>query len=164
MADEIVEKVGDMKVTEEAEKAIYTSESRGSDESGEGTYKVPYKTILQAMRRFGKEPFPVIYQDSKPDSEAAKAGQKYEVVAKSQLKKMTKLWAQEVRKAAERAKKEAEAAEAQAKRAEEAKKITIEEDKSLPEAKRIRIDKGSDFRYLFSKGNCTESYTNWSQI
>ena len=27
--------------------AIYTSESRGSDEAGEGTYKVPYKTILQ---------------------------------------------------------------------------------------------------------------------
>lgn len=26
------------------------------------------------MRRFGKEPFPVIYQDPKPDSEAAKSG------------------------------------------------------------------------------------------
>ena len=50
-----------------------------------------------------------------------KAGQKYEVVAKSQLKKMTKLWQQEERKKAEKAKKEAEAAEAQAKRAEEAK-------------------------------------------
>ena len=134
------------KMTEVNVEAIYTSEARGSDECGEGTYKVPYKTILQAMRRFGKEPFPVIYQDSKPDSEAAKAGQKYEVVAKSQLKKMTKLWAQEVRKAAERAKKEAEAAEATAKRAEEAKKITISEDKSLPEAKRVRISQGGEFR------------------
>ena len=38
---------------------------------------------------------------------------------------MTKLWQQEVRKAAEKAKRDAEAAEAQAKRAEEAKKITI---------------------------------------
>ena len=55
---------------------IYTSESRGSDESGEGTYKVPYKTILQAMRRHGKEPFPAIYQDPKPDSDAAKSGNK----------------------------------------------------------------------------------------
>jgi len=27
--------------------AIYTSETRGDDEFGEGTYKVPYKTILQ---------------------------------------------------------------------------------------------------------------------
>ena len=55
---------------------IYTSELRGSDESGEGTYKVPYKTILQAMRRHGKEPFPIIYQDPKPDSDAAKSGNK----------------------------------------------------------------------------------------
>ncbi len=54
--------------------AIYTSESRGSDEAGEGTYEVPYKTIMQAMRRCGKEPFPTLYQDPKPDSEAAKAG------------------------------------------------------------------------------------------
>ncbi len=54
--------------------AIYTSESRGSDEEGEGTYKVPYKTIMQAMRRCGKEPFPTLYQDPKPDTEAAKAG------------------------------------------------------------------------------------------
>jgi len=126
--------------------AIYTSESRGSDEAGEGTYKVPYKTILQAMRRFGKEPFPVIYQDPKPDSDAAKSGQLYEVVAKSQLKKMTKLWQQEVKKAAAKAKKEAEDAEAQAKRAEEARKVVIEEDKSLPEAKRIRISEGEGHR------------------
>ena len=57
------------------------------------------------MRRFGKEPFPVIYQDPKPDSDAAKSGQLYEVVAKSQLKKMTKLWQQEVKKAAAKGKK-----------------------------------------------------------
>ena len=134
------------KMAETSLEAVYTSEARGSDEAGEGTYKVPYKTILQAMRRAGKEPFPTIYQDSKPDSDAAKAGQKYEVVAKSQLKKMTKLWQQEVRKAEQRAKKEAEDAEAQAKRAEEAKKITIEQDKSLPEAKRIRINQGVNCR------------------
>ena len=57
-------------------EGIYTSELRGSDESGEGTYKVPYKTIMQAMRRHGKEPFPIIYQDSKPDSDAAKSGKR----------------------------------------------------------------------------------------
>ncbi len=118
---------------------IYTSEARGSDECGEGSFKVPYKTILQAMRRHGKEPFPVLYQDAKPDSEAAKEGKLYDVVAKSQIKKMTKLWQQEVRKAQERVKKEEEAAKAQAERAEEAKKVKIEEDKSLPAAKRSRI-------------------------
>lgn len=60
-------------------------------------------------------------------------GKVYDVVAKSQIKKMTKLWQQDVRKAQEKAKKEAEAAEAQAKRAEEAKKVTISLDTSLPE-------------------------------
>ena len=60
-------------------------------------------------------------------------------MAKSQIKKMTKLWQQDVRKAAERVKKEAEAAEAQAKRAEEAKKIKISEDASLPKALKSKI-------------------------
>ena len=36
----------------EATEAIYTSELRGSDESGEGTPKVPYKTILQVFWDF----------------------------------------------------------------------------------------------------------------
>ena len=35
--------------TAEVTEAIYTSELRGSDESGEGTPKVPYKTILQVF-------------------------------------------------------------------------------------------------------------------
>ena len=112
---------GDIEKKMEAAKLeddpIYTSESRGSDESGEGSKKVPYKTILQAMRRHGKEPFPVIYQDAKPDSEAAKEGKLFDVVAKSQIKKMTKLWQQEVRKAADKAKRYKEAVEAQEKRA-----------------------------------------------
>ena len=76
---ELVEKVESaMTITKEdspdADLGIYTSEIRGSDESGEGTYKVPYKSILQAMRRHGKEPFPTIYQDPKPESDAAKSG------------------------------------------------------------------------------------------
>ena len=130
---EVTDKVASMTIegdqgekTPQKSDGLYTSESRGSDESGDGTPKVPYKTILMAMRRgYIEEPYPTIYQDPKPDSEAAKSGKLYEEVAKSQLKKMTKLWQQEVRKAAEKAKRDAEAAEAQAKRAEEAKKITI---------------------------------------
>merc|ERR1719414_1301997 len=128
----------DMAVSE----PIYTSESRGSDEFGEGTKKVPYKTILQAMRRYGKEPFPTMYQDAKEGSEAHKEGKLYDVVAKSQIKKMTKLWKDEVKKADKKAKAEEEALEAQRKRAEEAKKITITEDATLPaaeEAKKITI-------------------------
>lgn len=54
---------------------------------------------------------------------------------------MTKLWAQEVRKAKEKAKKDAEAAEAQRKRAEEAKKVVIKEDANLPTATRAKLSK-----------------------
>ena len=39
----------DAPIGPEATEAIYTSELRGSDESGEGTPKVPYKTILQVF-------------------------------------------------------------------------------------------------------------------
>ena len=39
----------DAPIGPEATEAIYTSELRGSDESGEGTPKVPYKTILQVL-------------------------------------------------------------------------------------------------------------------
>ena len=60
-------------------------------------------------------------------------------MAKSQLKKITKLWQQEVRKAEEKAKRDAEAVEATKKKAEEAKKITIAEDASLPAAERMKI-------------------------
>ena len=43
------------------------------------------------MKQAGKEPFPTIYVDVKPDSDAAKAGARYEVIAKAQLKKMMDL-------------------------------------------------------------------------
>lgn len=44
---------------------IYTSEKVGSDEAGNGSERKPFKTILQAMRHAAKEPFPMIYVDSK---------------------------------------------------------------------------------------------------
>lgn len=74
------------------------------------------------------------------------SGQRYEPVAKSQLKKVTKLWQQEVRKAEEKAKRDAEAEEATKKRAEEAKKIVIQEDTSLPPAIKIKIMAGATHR------------------
>lgn len=46
---------------------IYTSERHGSDEHGDGTEQKPFKSILQAMRHAGKEPFPVIYTDAKEE-------------------------------------------------------------------------------------------------
>lgn len=85
------------------------------------------------MRHAGKEPFPTIYMDGKDE------GKRFEPAAKSQLKKWHKIWQKEVSKAVDRAKKDAEDAERREKNLEEAKKITIEEDSSLPKPKQIQI-------------------------
>ena len=44
--------------------------------------KINRLTGVQAMKNAGKEPFPAIYVDPKPESEAAKSGAKYEIIAK----------------------------------------------------------------------------------
>ena len=45
------------------------------------------------MKHAGAEPFPTIYVDGKED------GKKWEVAAKAQMKKMTKMWQADTRKA-----------------------------------------------------------------
>ena len=92
------------------------------------------------MRHAGKEPFPTIYQDSKEE------GTKYEPAAKSQLKKVHKLWAREQQKNEDKERKLHEDEEKRLKNLEEAKAITIEEDISLPVAKRIKIRQATDHR------------------
>jgi len=149
--EEVTSKMEAVQVAGEAttvtdQEGVYTSEERGNDESGEGTYKVPFKSVMKAMKHAGKEPFPQIFVDPKPESEAAKSGKKYEPIAKAQLKKMTKLWQQEVRKEEAKAKQAKEAEEARLKKAEEAKKIVINLDTSLPEPTKIKIDKCKDHR------------------
>ncbi|CAB3246471.1 unnamed protein product [Arctia plantaginis] len=119
---------------------IYTSEKRGCDETGDGTENKPFKTIMQAMRKAGKEPFPTIYVDSKEE------GKVYDVCAKSQLKKITKLWVRENYKTADKAKAEDETNEKRHQNLEEAKKIVIEQDPSLPKAKIVKISATADNR------------------
>jgi asparaginyl-tRNA synthetase len=51
---------------------LYTSDKNGSDESGDGSEAKPFRTILQAMRHAGKEPFPVIYVDAKEGGQVNK--------------------------------------------------------------------------------------------
>lgn len=119
---------------------IYTSEKKGNDETGDGTEDKPFKTILQAMRKAGKEPFPTIYVDSKDDSKV------YDVAAKSQLKKIHKIWVREGYKAADKAKAEEDSIEKRQQNLEEAKKIVIKEDSSLPKAKIIKICESADNR------------------
>ncbi|KAJ8931395.1 hypothetical protein NQ314_015692 [Rhamnusium bicolor] len=107
----------------ENREPIYTSDSRGNDDTGNGSEIKPFKTILQAMRQAGAEPFPVIYVDSKEE------GVKYENY-----------------KLADKSKKEEEDAEKRAKNLEDARKVFISEDKSLPDAKRIKIFEGDKHR------------------
>ncbi|XP_030561676.1 asparagine--tRNA ligase, cytoplasmic isoform X1 [Drosophila novamexicana] len=122
--------------------ALFTSEKRGSDDSGDGSEAKPYKTILQAMRHAGKEPFPTIYVDSKDPN----ASEVYEPAAKSQLKKIQKLFVREGHKNADKEQREAEDAVKRQQNLEDARKVKISEDPSLPVAKRIRIVEGTEQR------------------
>lgn len=137
---------------------IYTSEKNGNDEQGDGTEKKPFKTILQAMRAAGKEPFPTIYVDSKEENKA------YDVAAKSQLKKIQKFWVRENHKSADKSKKEEEDAAKRAKNFEEAKKIVISEDKSLPAAKLIKISDGELYEFLFFRLPISHSFGRHGQL
>lgn len=120
---------------------IFTSEKNGNDESGDGTESKPFKTIMQAMKHHGKEPFPAIYVDAKDEKEGP-----FVVAAKSQLKKIQKLWVRDANKSADKSKKEAEDAKKREQNLEDARKIKIVQDPSLPEAKRIRITEGAEHR------------------
>ncbi|XP_076618153.1 asparagine--tRNA ligase isoform X1 [Colletes latitarsis] len=122
--------------------AIYTSQKNGNDETGDGSECNPFKTVLKAMHYAGKEPFPLIYQDSHGDDE------KYEVVSKSQLKKVQKIWMRERYKNEDKQKKLMEDEEKRLKNLEEAKLIVIEENETLPTAMCIKINKSVDYRDL----------------
>lgn len=120
--------------------ALYTSEKYGSDETGDGTDAKPFKTVLQAMRSAGSEPFPMIFVDSKIEEN------KFEPVAKSQLKKVQKIWSREVYKIAHKEKKEEGDAVKREKNLDDAKKIKITEDPSLPKALLIKIRNTTEHR------------------
>ena len=62
---ELVETMEALKLSE-----LYCSEKEGSDENGTGTKENPVKTILQAMKIAGKEPFPSIFVDAKTEGKA----------------------------------------------------------------------------------------------
>lgn len=120
---------------------LYTSEKHGNDESGDGSEAKPFKTVLKAMKHYGKEPFPTIYVDAKDE----KSG-KFEVIAKSQLKKVQKLWLRDSYKSASKGKREEEDAMKREQNLEEAKKIVISEKPEWAKAKRIRINEGQENR------------------
>lgn len=113
---------------------IYTSEKTGCDETGDGSETKPFKTVIQAMRHAGGEPFPAIMVDSTKEDE-----QKFEPVSKSQLKKVTKIWQREQHKSSDKEKREKEDMEKRLKNLEEAKQIKLTQNESLPSPKQIKI-------------------------
>lgn len=87
------------------------------------------------MRHAKKEPFPTIYVDAKED----KGESEFEPVAKSQLKKIQKIWAREVSRNADKSKREEQDAKKREQNLEDARKIEINEDPSWAQAKLIKI-------------------------
>jgi asparaginyl-tRNA synthetase len=109
--------------------AIYTSELHGSDETGDGTEAKPFKTALKGLRLNDK-----VLVDAKDPAQ-----KKYELISKTQLKKLKNFIDAEVRKDASKNAKEAEDAARREKNMEEAKKVIIKEDPSLPKSKTVKI-------------------------
>lgn len=114
---------------------FYVSELHGDDDRGDGSECKPFKTALRALKDHKSEPLPDIMVDAKTKDE----NQKFEPIAKSQLKKVTKLWKDDQKKQEARRKKELEDAEKRAAALEEAKKVTISEDPSLPLATLVKV-------------------------
>lgn len=78
--------------------------------------------------------------------DAKEEGKTYDVAAKSQLKKIQKLWVREQHKVADKAKAEEESNEKRLQNLEEAKRIVIQEDSSLPKAEIVKICEAESHR------------------
>ncbi len=101
------------------------------------------------MNHAGKEPFPPIYVDSKDE----KSSEQFEIAAKSQMKKIQKLWQRDKQKESSKSQKEEDDAKKREQNLEEARKIVIAEDPSLPVAKQIKIFDGLQHRGVRVKIN-----------
>ncbi|XP_043942969.1 asparagine--tRNA ligase, cytoplasmic [Protopterus annectens] len=112
---------------------MYISEKQGDDNTGDGTKEKPFKTVLKAMKAVGAEPFPNFYVDSQKENE------RWDVISKSQLKNVKKIWIRENMKNEAKLEKEIEDQLRREKNLEEAKKMVIKNDPSLPEPKKVKI-------------------------
>lgn len=112
---------------------MYVSDKEGDDATGDGTKEKPFKTVLKAMLTVGKEPFPVFYVDSQKENE------RWDVISKTQLKNVKKLWAREQMKNEAKEKKQAEDNLRREKNLEEARRIIVQNDPTLPEAVTAKI-------------------------
>jgi len=121
----------------------YIDEDIGKDdESAVGTPTAPYKTLIHAMKCHPPQSSKYMIRKAGPDGPG-----EYKSASDSAMKKATKLYQQHLRKQEKNADAEVKAREEEMRRLrilEDAKSVIIEEDKSLPEAKRIRLDDTDD--------------------
>lgn len=124
---------------------VYIDEDTGKDDTAAGTQDAPFKTLLQAMiAKPGAS-----YQTRKSETGVVEEGAdpatrlEWKPPTKSALKKATNLYEAHKKKQAKAGELAVrEKAEADKRQAvlEEAKKVVLEEDKSLPAPVRIRLD------------------------
>jgi asparaginyl-tRNA synthetase len=117
---------------------VYIDEDAGNDDTATGTQDAPYKTLLQAII---KNPS-ASYQTRKSAS-AEDEAREWRTPAKSAMKKANNLYdahKKKQAKAGELALREKAEADKRQAVLEEAKKVVLEEDKSLPKAVRIKLD------------------------
>jgi len=115
---------------------VYIDETKGSDETGQGTQDAPFKTAVKALDFAGENAKIQVKKDEEG----------YKEISASALKKAKKTLVEHQRKAKkqeeQRIKQEQESklkAEGEAKALEAAKAITLSEDASLPKATIIKI-------------------------
>ncbi|KAB2572082.1 Aspartyl/Asparaginyl-tRNA synthetase class IIb [Lasiodiplodia theobromae] len=123
---------------------IYIDEDIGKDEpTQQGTQESPFKTLQFA---YLQRPAEASYLTRKSQSED-EAAKEWKPVAKAGLKKAVNYYEQQKKKAAREQELTAQRAKEEAERAkvlEEAKKVVIEEDTSLPQAIKIKLDETGD--------------------
>lgn len=112
---------------------VYVNEQTGKDDDScaKGTEEAPYQTAAYALYKSGAESSILIFKEDK-----------YETISPSALKKAKKGAEGLAKKADKAAKLSQQASDKEAEEArklEASKKIVIKEDKSLPEAKKIKI-------------------------
>jgi len=121
----------------------YIDEDVGKDDdSAVGTPTAPYKTLIHAMKCHPPQSSKYLTRKAGPDGPG-----EYKAASDSAMKKATKLYQQHLRKQEKNAEAEVKAREEEMRRLkilEDAKSVIVEEDKTLPEAKRIRLDDTED--------------------
>ncbi|KAI8922054.1 hypothetical protein DFJ77DRAFT_482236 [Powellomyces hirtus] len=108
---------------------VYVCEVQGDDAKGTGAEGAPFKTVLRAVEHAAGGNAEILVRKTTEEG--------YQPAAKTALKKAQKLVEANLKKAEKAQKAAAADAAAEAAKLDEAKKVVLEQDKSLPAAKKV---------------------------